>query len=80
MSIPNVDTLLEAVDSKYTLCIIIAKRSRELADYFRAKRNMERTNLIGPLYETEITDPLEIAFKEVKERKIGYIRIKDGIK
>jgi DNA-directed RNA polymerase subunit omega len=80
MSIPNVDSLLESVDSKYTLCILIAKRSRELADYFRAKRNMERTNIIGPLFDTETTDPLEIAFYEVKEKKIGYVRVKDGIK
>jgi len=80
MSIPNVDALLELVDSKYTLCILIAKRSRELADYFHAKRNMERTNIIGPLLDIEILDPLEIAFHEVKEKKISYIRVKDGIK
>ncbi len=80
MGIPNVDSLLESVDSKYTLCIIIAKRSRELADYFHAKRNMERTNIIGPLFETEVADPLEISFNEVKDKKIGYIRVKDGIK
>ena len=80
MSIPNIDTLLETVDSKYTLSILIAKRSRELADYFHAKRDMERTTIVGPLIETETTDPLEVAFREVEEKKISYIRVKDGIK
>ena len=32
MSIPNIDELMSKVDCKYTLCIEIAKRSRELAD------------------------------------------------
>ncbi|MCL4416490.1 MAG: DNA-directed RNA polymerase subunit omega [Actinobacteria bacterium] len=80
MSLPNIDELLDKVDSKYTLCIEIAKRSRELADFFQAKKNMERTNIIEPLIETDSTDPLEIAFNEIKEDKINYLRIKDGIK
>ena len=80
MSLPNIDELMDKVDSKYTLCIEMAKRSRELADYFQAKKNMERTNIIMPLAETESVDPLEIAFNEIKEGKIDYIRVKDGIK
>ena len=80
MSLPNIDELLDKVDSKYTLCIEMAKRSRELADYFMAKKNMERTNIIPPLTMLGSSDPLEIAFNEIKERKIDYIRVKDGIK
>ncbi|MCE5330235.1 DNA-directed RNA polymerase subunit omega [bacterium] len=80
MSLPNIDELIDKVDSKYTLCIEMAKRTRELADYFQAKKNMERTNIISPLVETDSNDPLEIAFNEIKEGKIDYIRVKDGIK
>ena len=80
MSLPNVDELIYMVDSKYTLCITAAKRSRELADYFTAKRNMERTNIVHPLIEGDLTDPLEVAFYEIKEGKISYSRTKDGIK
>ena len=80
MSIPNIDELMSKDDSKYTLCIEIAKRSRELADYFRAKKSMERTNIVGPLVEIDTNDPIEIAFNEIKEGKITYVRVKDGIK
>ncbi|MDD5658410.1 MAG: DNA-directed RNA polymerase subunit omega [Actinomycetota bacterium] len=80
MSLPNIDELIDKVDSKYTLCIEMAKRTRELADYFQAKKNMERTNIIEPLIETNSIDPLEIAFNEIKEGKIDYVRVKDGIK
>jgi DNA-directed RNA polymerase subunit omega len=80
MGLPNIDELLDKVDSKYTLCIEMAKRARELADYFMAKKNMERTNIIPPLTMQNSSDPLEIAFNEIKERKIDYIRVKDGIK
>ena len=80
MSIPNIDELMSKVDSKYTLCIEIAKRSRELSDYFRAKKSMERTNIVGPLVEIDTNDPIEIAFNEIKEGKITYVRVKDGIK
>ena len=45
-----------------------------------AKKNMERTNIIPPLTMLGSSDPLEIAFNEIKERKIDYIRVKDGIK
>jgi len=80
MGLPNIDELLDKVDSKYTLCIEIAKRARELSDYFIAKKNMERTNIIPPLTMLDSSDPLEIAFNEIKEGKINYIRVKDGIK
>ena len=41
---------------------------------------MERTNIVEPLIETNSIDPLEIAFNEIKEGKIDYVRVKDGIK
>jgi DNA-directed RNA polymerase subunit omega len=80
MGLPNIDELINKVDSKYTLCIEIAKRARELADYFKAKKNMERTNIIPPLSSIDSTDALEVALNEIKEGKISYVRVKDGIK
>ena len=41
---------------------------------------MERTNIVGPLVEIDTNDPIEIAFNEIKEGKITYVRVKDGIK
>jgi len=80
MDIYNTDDLVKIVDSKYSLCIALAKRARELGVYISAKKNMERVNVIPPLVEIESGDPLEIAIQELRENKVSFIRVKDGIK
>jgi DNA-directed RNA polymerase omega subunit len=80
MDLFNIDDLVSVVDSKYSLCICLAKRSRELGAYIVAKRNMERINIMPPLVEIDSNDPLEIAIQELKEKKISFTRVKDGIK
>ncbi len=72
--IPYVDTYIKKIDNKYTLCIAVAKRARELGTYFSAKRNMERVNVVPPLVDIESRDPLEIALNELKEGSLSYIR------
>jgi len=80
MDLFNIDDLVSVEDSKYSLCICLAKRSRELGAYIVAKRNMERINIMPPLVEIDSNDPLEIAIQELKENKISFTRVKDGIK
>lgn len=80
MDLFNIDDLVSVADSKYSLCICLAKRARELGTYIVAKRNMERVNIMPPLVEMDTNDPLEIAIQELKEKKISFIRVKDGIK
>ena len=80
MDLFNIDDLVSVVDSKYSLCICLAKRSQELSAYIVAKRNMERVNIMPPLVEMDSNDPLEIAIQELKENKISFTRVKDGIK
>ena len=80
MELNDIDALIENIDSKYSLCIALAKRSRELGAYLTAKKNMERVNIVQPLIETDSHDPLEIALKEIKEGKLNFTRAKDGIK
>ena len=80
MDFLSIDSLSEAVDSKYSLCIALAKRARELGLYIAAKRNMERVNVVPPLTENELEDPLEIAMNEIREGKVNFVRVKDGIK
>jgi len=72
--IPYVDTYIKRIDNKYTLCIAVAKRARELGSYFSAKRNMERVNVVPPLVDIDSKDPLEIALNELKEGSVSYIR------
>ena len=72
MKVQYVDDYSDNIDSKYRLCLAVAKRARELGDYISAKRNMERINVTKPLVDIESHDPLEIAFTEIKEGKIGF--------
>jgi DNA-directed RNA polymerase subunit K/omega len=58
----------------------LARRARELGSYLTAKRNMERVNVVPPLIETESHDPLEIALTELKDKKVSFVRVNDGIK
>lgn len=74
-----VDEYKESTDSKYKLCILVAKRARELGEYLSAQKNMERINVVKPLVDIESHDPLEIAFNEIKEGKIIFKKKKESI-
>jgi len=77
MNFSDIDSLNNIADSKYTICIALAKRARELGLYITAKRNMERINVIPPLVEDNIEDPLELALNEIKQGKISFTRVKN---
>lgn len=79
MKVQYVDEYKESTDSKYKLCILVAKRARELGEYLSAQKNMERINVVKPLVDVESHDPLEIAFTEIKEGKIIFKKKKESI-
>lgn len=65
---PALNSLLDKVDSRYTLVVAAAKRARQILD---------GSNLM----EDEPSDkPVTAAIKEIDEGKITYIRTKSGIK
>jgi len=72
LKVQFVDEYEKNVDSKYKICLAVARRARELGDYISAKRNMERVNIVKPLVDIDSYDPLEIAFQELKEEKIAF--------
>ena len=72
MKVQFTDEYEKNVDSKYKICLAVAKRARELGDYLSAQRNMERVSIIKPLIDIDSYDPLEIAFQELKEEKIAF--------
>jgi len=76
----NIDDVLDKIDSKYSLCIALARRSREIGLYLAAKKNMERVNIVPPLTENESDDPVGIALQEFREGKVSFERVKDDIK
>jgi DNA-directed RNA polymerase subunit omega len=72
---PNIDALLEKVDSKYTLVILSAKRAREINSYY-SQLGEGRGDFIPPLVETGglRNKPLSIAMEEIAEDKVTFQR------
>jgi DNA-directed RNA polymerase subunit omega len=74
---PPIETLLEKVDSKYTLVSLSAKRAREVNSYFNQLG--EGLGSIVPPQVTSISrKPLSIALDEIAAGKITYHRILVG--
>ena len=69
---PNIDELLERVDSKYTLVILAAKRAREINSYY-SQLGEGRGEFVPPLVETGglRNKPLSLALEEIAEGKIS---------
>lgn len=68
MIVPAIGSLLEKVDSRYTLVVAAAKRARQLTDGSHK------------LTECESEKAVTIAVNEIDEKKITYIRTRSGIK
>ena len=64
---PPIDTLLERVESKYSLVIFGAKRARQINAYY-SQLGEGLLEYVGPLVETHVHEkPLSIALREVAE-------------
>jgi DNA-directed RNA polymerase subunit omega len=79
---PKIETLLDATDSKYTLVLMAAKRSRQINAYFSqlGEGVAEFTPPQVPLDPDRAPKPLSIALQEIAEGKVTYERTADGIK
>ncbi|HEV2754529.1 MAG TPA: DNA-directed RNA polymerase subunit omega [Actinomycetota bacterium] len=79
---PKIETLLTEVDSKYTLVILAAKRSRQINAYFSqlGEGVAEHTPPQVPLAPDQAPKALSIALQEVSEGTVAYERTTDGIK
>jgi DNA-directed RNA polymerase subunit omega len=74
---PKIDDLLAAVDSKYSLVILAAKRAREINSYYN-QLGEGRGEFVPPLVESGFSNkPLSIALEEIAEGKIDYERTED---
>ena len=63
---PPINELLEKVDNKYVLAMLVAKRSRQLYDNDR------------PLIREKYVNLITTAVEEVYEDRIGYYLIEEG--
>ncbi len=79
---PKIETLLEEVDSKYTLVILAAKRSRQINAYFSqlGEGVAEHTPPQVPLSPDQAPKALSIALQEIAGGSVAYERTADGIK
>ena len=79
---PKVETLLKDVDSKYTLVILAAKRSRQINSYFSqlGEGVAEFTPPQIPMSPDKAPKALSIAMQEISEGLVSYERTSDSVK
>jgi DNA-directed RNA polymerase subunit omega len=65
---PGINSLLDKVDSRYTLVVATAKRARQI------------TEGAHKLTDCDSDKSVTVAVNEIDEEKITYIRTKSGIK
>lgn len=78
---PPIDDLLSKVDSKYTLCIISARRSRQINDMIHGVRDQALLTMpTSEIAKLTSTKPLSLALDEIANGDVGYERTKDTYK
>lgn len=65
---PQLSDLLERVDNRFTLCVLVGKRARKLVSGE------------NPLVKCDSKKPVTIATNELNEGKLTYVRTKSRIK
>lgn len=71
---PKIDDLLAAVDSRYTLVTLAARRAREINSYY-SQLGEGRGEFVPPLVEDSLRrKPLSIALEEIAQGKVDYER------
>ena len=78
---PPIDDLLATVDSKYTLCIISAKRARQINDMVHGVRDQALLTMVASeIPKITRTKPLSLALEEIASGDVGYERAEDSYK
>jgi DNA-directed RNA polymerase subunit omega len=78
---PDVDLLLSKVDSKYTLCIVAAKRARQINDMIHGVRDQAMLSMApSQLASLTSTKPLTLALDEIAADDVSYERRPDSEK
>ncbi|HET6498741.1 MAG TPA: DNA-directed RNA polymerase subunit omega [Coriobacteriia bacterium] len=78
---PEIDLLLDKVDSKYTLCIVAARRARQINDMLRGVRDQALLTMqSSEITALTKTKPLTKALEEIRSGDVSYERIQDSYK
>ena len=79
---PRIESLIEVADSKYTLVVLAAKRSRQINSYFSQLGEGIAEFTPPQIYLDPERAPkaLSIAMQKISEGKVSFERTTDGIK
>ena len=78
---PEIDTLLATVDSKYTLCVLASKRSRQINDMIHGVRDQALLTMpTSEIAKLTSTKPLSLSLEEIATGDVAYERTKDSHK
>jgi DNA-directed RNA polymerase subunit omega len=77
---PKIETLLEDVDSKYTLVILAARRSRQINSYFSqlGEGVAEFVPPQVPMTPNSAVKALSVAMQEIAEGFVSYERTEES--
>jgi DNA-directed RNA polymerase subunit omega len=70
---PPIETLLDKVDSKFTLVALAAKRGRQINSYFN-QLGEGLGSIVPPQVASVARKPLSIAFEEIAAGKVRAVR------
>ena len=73
---PRIESLLQRVDSKFTLVSLAAKRGRQINSYF-SQLGEGLGAIVPPQVPSVSRKPLSIALEEISADKITYARPED---
>jgi DNA-directed RNA polymerase subunit omega len=78
---PQIDDLLEKVDSKYTLCIVSARRARQINDMVHGVRDQALLAMSSSeIAKLTSQKPLSLALDEIDSGDVSYERTQDSYK
>jgi DNA-directed RNA polymerase subunit omega len=78
---PDIDLLLSKVDSKYTLCIVSARRARQINGMVHGVRDQALLTMqASQIASITSTKPLTLALEEIAGGDIGYERTAESYK
>ena len=74
---PSIESLLERVDSKFSLVTLAAKRGRQINSYF-SQLGEGLGAIVPPQVASVSRKPLSIALEEIAANKITFVRTEDA--
>ena len=78
MMTPQIEKLLEQVDSKFSLVTLAARRARNINSYF-TQLGDGLGHMVPPQVSSTSRKPLSIAFEEIATRKIVATEVDNSV-